>query len=141
MDLVRDLVTAMTPIAEMKDVAIRLGDGSAAAVPYLGDPILIQNAVRNLIDNAMKYGPAESTIEITLCAEPRPAIRVRDHGPGFPVREIASLTARFQRGGNARDTIGSGLGLTIAQDVALAHGGELTLANQPEGGACVTLSL
>ena len=138
-DLVRDLIQRMTPIAEMKDLSISLlGD---PRVPYLGDPVLIQNAVRNLIDNAMKYGPAESSIEITVSKNPGPRITICDHGPGFPTNEIETLTTRFQRGANAKDTIGSGLGLTIARDVAMAHGGGIDLENQTEGGACVTLSL
>lgn len=138
-DLVNDLVQRMTPIAEMKDLSLSLqGD---QRVPYSGDPVLIQNAVRNLIDNAMKYGPAESSIEITVSASPALHISVCDHGPGFPMDEIETLTSRFKRGANAADTIGSGLGLTIAQDVAMAHGGKIELENQPEGGACVTLSL
>lgn len=138
-ELVRDLVVRMTPIAEMKDLSISLlGD---PRVTYSGDPVLIQNAVRNLIDNAMKYGPAESSIEITVSQSPAPRITICDHGPGFPTNEIATLTSRFQRGANAKDTIGSGLGLTIARDVATAHSGRIDLKNQPEGGACVTLSL
>lgn len=138
-ELVRDLVQRMTPIAEMKDLSISLlGD---PRVSYSGDPVLIQNAVRNLIDNAMKYGPAESSIEITISKNPGPRITICDHGPGFPTNEIETLTSRFQRGVNAKDTIGSGLGLTIARDVAMAHGGRIDLENQPEGGACVTLSL
>ncbi|MDA7966042.1 sensor histidine kinase [Ruegeria sp.] len=138
-DLVHDLVLRLTPVAEMKDLSLSLqGDPS---VPYSGDPILIQNAVRNLIDNAMKYGPAESSIEITVSALPGPRITICDHGPGFLSHEIETLTTRFQRGANSKDTIGSGLGLTIAQDVATAHGGRIDLSNQPKGGACVTLSL
>ena len=138
-DLVHDLVQRMTPIAEIKDLALSMqGD---PRVPYSGDPVLIQNAVRNLIDNAMRYGPAESSIEITVCASLAVHISVCDHGPGFPVDEIETLTSRFKRGANAADTIGSGLGLTIALDVATAHGGKIELENQPEGGACVTLSL
>lgn len=137
--LVRDLVQRMTPIAEMKDMSISLlGDPT---VPSSGDPILLQNAVRNLIDNAMKYGPAESTIEISVSQAPNPQISVCDHGPGFPETEIELLTKRFQRGANAKDTIGSGLGLTIAQDVAVAHGGTIKLSNRPGGGACVSILL
>ena len=139
LELVSDLVQRMTPIAEMKDLSLALLDDQH--VPYSGDPVLIQNAVRNLIDNAMKYGPADSSIEITVTGNPEPRITVCDHGPGFPTAEIGSLTNRFQRGANAKDTIGSGLGLTIARDVAIAHGGRIDLKNQPEGGACVTLSL
>jgi two-component system sensor histidine kinase TctE len=138
-ELVRDLVQRMTPIAEMKDLSLSLQ--SEGRVPYSGDPVLIQNAVRNLIDNAMKYGPTESSIEITVSSGPGLRVSVCDHGPGFPKDEIETLTSRFQRGANAANTIGSGLGLTIAKDVATAHGGEIELENRPEGGACVTLSL
>jgi len=137
--LVRDLVQRLTPIAEMKDLSLAL-----IGVPklhYSGDPILIQNAVRNMVDNALKYAPAESTVIIEIATTPCARIVVTDQGPGFPADEITTLTRRFERGRNAAGTIGSGLGLTIAQDVAEAHGGSVALSNQPEGGACVTLSL
>lgn len=138
-DLVRDLVLRLTPIADMRDLDLILhGD---AQVPYAGDPILLQNAVRNLIDNAIKYGPPDSAIDITVTASPEAKIVLCDQGPGFPQNEIETLTGRFKRGENAVGSIGSGLGLTIAQDVAMAHGGWLELTNRPEGGACVTLSL
>jgi len=137
-DLVRDLVERMRPIAEMKDLALAF-EGAAQAT-CSGDPVLIQNAVRNLIDNAIKYGPSESAIHVRVTAGDAPQVAVSDQGPGFPSDEIGTLTGRFQRGANATDTIGSGLGLTIAHDVAVAHGGSLVLRNQREGGACVTLS-
>jgi two-component system sensor histidine kinase TctE len=134
----RELVLRLTPIADMKDLSLTLrGDPH---VPYSGDLVLIQNAVRNLIDNAMKYSPAEGAIEVTVVLHPRPQIRVCDRGPGFPTDEIEALTTRFRRGANAANTIGSGLGLTIAREVAQAHGGQIELANQKGGGACVTLS-
>ncbi|MEQ5827591.1 sensor histidine kinase [Sulfitobacter sp. NFXS29] len=136
--LVRELTERLAPIADMRDLRLHVkGD---QLVPMTGDQILIQNALRNLIDNAIKYGPAESVIEIAIIAAPRPQVRIRDHGPGFHADEIETLTSRFKRGRNAAKTIGSGLGLTIALDVATAHGGDLTLHNHPEGGACVTLS-
>ncbi len=134
----RELVLRLTPIADMKDLSLTLrGDPH---VPYSGDLVLIQNAVRNLIDNAMKYSPAEGAIEVAVALHPRPQIRVCDRGPGFPTDEIEALTTRFRRGANAANTIGSGLGLTIAREVAQAHGGQIELANQEGGGACVTLS-
>lgn len=137
--LTRELVQRLTPIAEMKDLSLTLaGDPS---VTYSGDPILLQNAVRNMVDNALKYAPPDSTVEINVAAKPNAQIKVKDSGPGFPPDEIDMLTRRFERGQNAAGTIGSGLGLTIAQDVATAHGGTLVLTNQPEGGACVILSL
>ncbi len=137
--LTRELVQRLTPIAEMKELSLSLtGDPS---VPYSGDPILLQNAVRNMVDNALKYAPSDSTVEINVSTTPNARIEVSDSGPGFPPDEIDMLTRRFERGQNAAGTIGSGLGLTIAQDVATAHGGTLVLKNRPEGGACVILSL
>lgn len=137
--LTRELVQRLTPIAEMKDLSLSMV--GVTSLMYSGDPILIQNAVRNMIDNALKYAPAESTVVIEVTDKPGVRIEVCDQGPGFPSGEIDTLTRRFERGQNATGTIGSGLGLTIAQDVATAHGGSLMLTNRPEGGACVTFSL
>ena len=138
-DLVQELVVRLTPIAEMKDLHLVLA--ADPDVTYSGDPILIQNAVRNLIDNALKYSPAEQTVDITVAARPSAEIVVCDRGPGFAPDELDRLTERFARGKNAEGTIGSGLGLTIARDVSIAHGGDLRLSNRKGGGACVTLSL
>lgn len=136
--LAQEIVLRLTPIAEMKDIELRLeGD---TTVHVSGDPILIQNAARNLIDNALKYSPGESVIHISVRANPSPRLEVRDGGPGFPLNEIDTLTDRFARGRNADGTIGSGLGLTIARDVAVAHGGKLSINNNSKGGACVIFS-
>ncbi|MDA5556755.1 sensor histidine kinase [Shimia sp. MMG029] len=137
--IVQDLVIRLTPIAEMKDIALTVV--SDAEVNVAADSILLQNALRNLVDNALKYSPVESEIVITVSASPSPRVLVEDEGPGFPPDQINNLATRFLRGTNATGTIGSGLGLTIAQDVAQAHGGTLSLENRPEGGACVTFSL
>jgi two-component system sensor histidine kinase TctE len=136
--LVQDLVTRLTPVAEMKDLEIHLQ--SDARMGCSADPILIQNAVRNLVDNALKYSPAEGTVGITVTASPKSEVSVCDRGPGFEIGELDTLTDRFARGQNAEGTTGSGLGLTIAKDVATAHGGRLVLSNREGGGACVTLS-
>jgi len=138
-ELVEDLVTRLAPVAEMKDIALTVI--SEGAVSVEADSILLQNALRNLVENALKYAPEESEITLEVGASPRPRVEVRDEGPGFPPDQMQGLAVRFSRGDNAKDTIGSGLGLTIAQDVATAHGGELTLGNMPEGGACVTFLL
>lgn len=138
-ELVQELVTRLTPIADMRDLQILLH--GAPPVLYSGDPVLIQNAVRNLIDNALKYAPALTVVEIVVDQKSRPFVEVADRGPGFDARELSKLTERFARGQNAKGTIGSGLGLTIAQDVATAHGGTLDLSNREGGGACVTLLL
>lgn len=137
-DLVRDLAVRLAPVADMRDVDLHVV--APAAVPITGDAILLQNAIRNIVDNALKYAPRESTVYIGVAGTPAPHVTVRDEGPGFPVSEMDTLTDRFARGSNAQGIIGSGLGLTIAREVATAHGGALTLGNHPTGGACVTFS-
>lgn len=135
--LLRDLVQRMTPVADMRDVAIHLESTASALVR--GDPVLLQNAVRNLIDNALKYAPADTSITIRVRTNPHISVDVLDQGPGFLAGEMDKLAGRFVRGGDTQGHIGSGLGLTIAQDVATAHNGTMVLSNRSEGGACVTL--
>lgn len=137
-ELVQELVRSLTPIAEMKDVHLHLNCPSSVLVQ--GDAILLQNAIRNIIDNALKYSPAESEVAISVSSKAEDRIMIRDQGPGFPPDEIEVLANRFARGENAEGITGSGLGLTIAQDVIVAHGGKMVLANQERGGSCVTLS-
>ncbi|MFK8083073.1 MAG: ATP-binding protein [Granulosicoccus sp.] len=137
-EIVGEIVQRLTPVAEMKDIELQLD--TEACVKVSGDPILIQNAVRNIIDNALKYSPIESTISITVKSGPTARIEVRDEGGGFPHNEMEKLTHRFARGSNASGTIGSGLGLTIARDVIDAHGGKLTISNRKQTGACVIFS-
>ena len=91
----------------------------------------------------MKYSPDETRITVTVGAEGGTArVTVTDEGPGFGDGLPAALTERFRRGSNTLGIVGSGLGLTIAEDVVLAHGGDLKLDTRPGGkGACVTLVL
>jgi two-component system sensor histidine kinase TctE len=137
-DLVQDLAVRLAPIADMRDVDLLVD--APVSVPVTGDAILLQNAIRNIVDNALKYAPAESAVHIGVTNGAAASVTVRDEGPGFPVDEMSGLSTRFARGSNAEGIIGSGLGLTIAKDVAVAHGGDLTLDNHSKGGACVTFS-
>lgn len=133
-----ELVLRMTPVAEMSDITLTTELDRPAMLQ--GDSILLQNALRNLIDNALKYAPAETDVIVRVTNAPTLTVSVSDEGPGFAVDEIETLSGRFVRGKNMGNKIGSGLGLTIAQEVAAAHGAKMTLTNKPEGGACVTLS-
>lgn len=134
-----EIVDRLTPVAEMMDLDLTLS--SQGPVRIKGDTILIQNAVRNLVDNALKYSPPEKGVHIAVSANPGATIAVTDQGGGFPEAQIGLLSQRFQRGDNVKDTVGSGLGLTIASDVAEAHGGHLELKNLNSGGACAILHL
>ena len=136
-EILHELVQRMTPLADLKDISLSLqADGPAV---LSGDAILLQNALRNLIDNALKYSPAETAVVIDVSHEPDLCISVLDRGPGFNVDEISTLSGRFVRGKDAQSKVGSGLGLTIAKEVTAVHGGRMSLSNRKEGGACVSL--
>ena len=78
-------------------------------------------AVNNLLDNAVKHGPAGGPVEVRVTADG--ALTVRDHGPGIPPGDRAHVFDRFWRGADARARPGSGLGLAIVRQVAESHGG------------------
>ena len=136
--IAKELVERMTPAAELRDISLEAI--AEADVSFSGDPILVQSALRNVLENAIKFAPDFSTITLQIeVAEHTAIARVKDQGEGFPKAEINTLVERFTRGENADGVIGSGLGLTIASDVVRAHGGHLDIENLEEGGACVSL--
>jgi two-component system sensor histidine kinase TctE len=139
--ILAEIVERQAPIANLKD--IRFIQNTDADCVVMGDTILIQNALTNIIDNAVKYSPHETTISVTLKRlSNKVSLTVTDQGPGFEAENINTLTDRFARGTNVGQTVGSGLGLTIANEVAKAHNGTLALSQSKKGiGACVTLSL
>jgi two-component system sensor histidine kinase CreC len=109
----------------------------------LGDPFLLQQAIDNLLDNAIDFSQEEGSIEISiegtasLCT-----IAIRDHGPGAPDFALAHLFERFYS--LPRPSTGqksSGLGLGFVQEVAKIHGGKISFENAPGGGALVRLCL
>jgi signal transduction histidine kinase len=109
--------------------------------PYTGQPAALKRCLRNLVENAVKYGQA-AEIVVDDDAQ-RLRIEVRDSGPGIPPDELERVFEPFYRleGSRNRDTGGTGLGLTIARSIAQAHGGHLTLENRPEGGLVARLTL
>jgi len=136
--LVSDLVDRMSPTADLRDITI--STTLADVLTITGDPVLIQSALRNILDNSIKFSPLEGLVAITVKLDDGFAsIEYCDEGSGFPDLGSGDLTERFKRGTNADGTVGSGLGLTIASDVVTAHGGRLSIKNNSGKGACVTL--
>ena len=105
----------------------------------LGDERGLQVLLRNLMDNALKYsGSAETKVQVRLWQEDGKAwISVRDHGPGIPAEALPHVFEPFYRADASRNrgSGGFGLGLHLVQKVALAHGGEVSAAAAPGGGA------
>ncbi len=140
-DLMGDICERVRPTCDLKDIHLNL-DLCAQPAKILGDPILLQSAVHNILDNAIKYSPADSTITLSLEKGDSYRMTFSDQGRGFGGADPANLVHRFTRGANVSDIIGSGLGLTIADEVVRAHNGYLEIKQNKEGiGACVSLVL
>ncbi|MXQ09227.1 sensor histidine kinase [Alphaproteobacteria bacterium GH1-50] len=138
-EMVQDTCDRLSPAAGLKDVSV-LARVPDLPVTMKGDWVLLQSALQNIVDNAIKYSPEDTTVEVALSAGETIRLAVTDAGRGFGGADVEALKGRFARGRNVDDIVGSGLGLTIADEVARAHGGRLEIAaNRNGGGACVTL--
>lgn len=139
--LTRNVVDAYQPTAELKDIPIEL-DIETKDAELNGDRVMIESALRNMLDNAIKYSPAEKPVRISVrSAGNYVEIAIQDEGRGLGGASRTTLMQRFSRGVNVDDIVGSGLGLTIVEEVAHAHGGRFDLKQQPEGGTCALFSL
>jgi two-component system sensor histidine kinase KdpD len=106
------------------------------------DDVLIEQALFNLIDNAIKYSPADGAIEISAAvADGRLRIEVADRGPGLPPGQEAQIFEKFHRGEPHGERRGVGLGLTICRGIVEAHGGRIAARNRAGGGAVLTMEL
>ncbi|MFI5962701.1 sensor histidine kinase [Streptomyces asoensis] len=105
------------------------------------DPRRLDVILANLIGNALKHGGSPVRVSVSA-ADDAVVISVRDHGPGIPEEVLPHVFDRFYKASASRPrSEGSGLGLSIALENAHIHGGEITAANSPEGGAVFTLRL
>jgi signal transduction histidine kinase len=106
-------------------------------------PVALRRCLTNLLDNAVKYGH-QADVRVTRETRgnsPWIAIAIRDRGPGIPPEQLSQVFEPFYRleSSRSRETGGSGLGLTIARNLARQHGGDIQLRNHPEGGLEATL--
>ncbi len=130
--LARTAVRDLEVTAEMRGIDFRLDLEEGAEI--LGDEIALLEAIRNGLDNAIKYGPPDDYIAVTVRAGKTPEIVIADHGPGIPREERDLVFQRFRRGGAGGEAMGSGLGLSIVRQVMLAHRGRVRLEdNEPQG--------
>lgn len=129
-------------LARLRSTRVQVTLGELVMVP--ADALLVEQALLNLIENALKYSPPEQPVRISVTSTPaRCLFSVADCGPGIPEAERALIFEKFYRGAHHKHTRGSGLGLAICQAVAQAHGGEVCLHEQGAGeaGAVFTLAL
>jgi two-component system sensor histidine kinase MprB len=107
----------------------------------VGDPVALERAVLNLLDNAVKWSPDGATVRVAVRrAGDRVRVSVADEGPGIAAVDLPHVFERFYRAESARSLPGSGLGLAIVAQVAAAHGGTVRAA-AGSGGALLTVDL
>ena len=140
-DVAVDAVQEARPLAERRGV--RLEVGAFEEAPVLGEPALLRQASLILLDNALKYTPAEGTVTVAVGATGGDCtLVVRDTGTGIPPEVLPHVFERFYRGAPAEGREpGAGLGLAIARWVAEAHGGTIAVESEPGLGTAVTIRL
>jgi len=113
-----------------------------AGMPELTvDPELITLALRQLLDNALKYSPPGSPIDIVAARSGGTLeIRIADQGPGIPEKERERVFEKFYRRQSVKERVpGTGLGLHIAREILRAHGGDVKISTAPESEFCITI--
>lgn len=136
-ELARQALADVQPLAERAGVALALT--APDPLPLTGDPQALRSALRNLIDNAVKYGAR--TVQVSALRGPQgaPLLRVDDDGPGIPLQARERVFDRFQRG-EGEQAEGSGLGLAIVKAAARQQGADVRLADSPAGGLRVEMA-
>lgn len=147
---VSDVVTPVAPVIEAAISGVRaLSDARAKVVVVvsgtprvrLGQSALLQ-VVTNLLDNALKFGPAAQTVRISADGDAaRVRITVDDEGPGIPPADRSRIWTRYFRVSDTEEIAGSGIGLWIVRDVALRAGGRVWADQSETGGARIVLEL
>ncbi len=106
------------------------------------DAVLIERVLCNLLENAAKYAPPGSAIELQAKVQDAMVeIAILDRGPGFPTAQHDALFEMFVRGASESGKPGTGLGLAISKAIVEAHGGRIAAENRPDGGACISFTL
>jgi signal transduction histidine kinase len=137
-DLTLGVVRAFERDAAARGITIR-HDRVTGVAPLSIDPVRVREVLTNVLSNGVRHTPAGGTIEVRISSSDREVtVEVQDTGEGMSADQLARAFDRFSKGAASQ---GSGLGLTIARNLARAHGGELTAVSQPERGTTMTLTL
>ncbi|RNB81315.1 sensor histidine kinase [Brevibacillus panacihumi] len=132
-------IDSLNPLAQQKQISIT--SHFAEPCTIIGDTHLLERAVNNLLENAVRHTPAHGDIVVQCQKEEKKVMfTIRDTGPGFSSEELQRVFDPLYRGDASRNrsTGGSGLGLTISQRIMRRHGGDLAAGNHAEGGALLT---
>ena len=142
----RQLVEKVVEVLDMRlaEAKVNVNIDASLDATLLLDRDRMEQVFYNLLDNALRFSPENSSIEVTASDLGKYLqVEVRDHGPGIPPGEQEVVFDRFYKVEKARSTnnTGSGLGLAIAKNIITEHGGEIWVNNHTEGGAIFTIQL
>jgi PAS domain S-box-containing protein len=141
--LALEVVDELRPLAAKRDLAILMPEPARAVLADV-DGFRMQQVVRNVLANAIRFSPVGSHVDVA-CVDLGAAgveITVRDHGPGIPADEFESIFEPFVQSTRTRDgSGGTGLGLTICRKIMSAHGGHIDACNAEGGGALMRIHL
>ena len=138
-ELADEAVEAITPAAAVRNVCIRLRCEQAVSVD--ANARALGRVIRNLLDNAVRHAPPDSTVEVVVDGRDSPTVRVLDQGPGFGVEFVPEAFDSFTRAEPSRNRAsgGAGLGLAIARGIVEAHGGKIWIESPPGGNVAFQL--
>lgn len=137
-DLVVRRLEAWRVISQQQDVTLVLENHDVTRC--VGDEIIIESALDVVLDNAVKFSPAGTSVDVSLVnGGETVTIAVRDHGPGLAADEVGMVTERFWRSPRHKNAPGSGLGLAIASEFLHSCGGRLEVERAQGGGLVVSL--
>ena len=144
-DIIDGLVTDYKDILKRKNITLKIQKPRQKLPRVLVDVEKITLALQNILDNAVKYTPANGSITISV-ASPSPktiTIAITDTGMGIPKKQQARVFGKFFRATNAKtvDTEGSGLGLYLVKNIIEAHGGKVAFSSQEKKGTTFTITL
>ena len=141
--LVEQVWAGLRPLAEQRNIALEVV--APEALELRADGSRLHRALLNLLDNAVRYSPDGQALQVQISSRNGWCrIGVRDRGPGLSEDDLEHMFERFYRGDPSRvksQRTGSGLGLSIAQQIATTHGGRIQAGNHPGGGALIELIL
>jgi signal transduction histidine kinase len=137
---VGEVVDSFAALAASKGA--QLAFTAAPGVRVRGDAGALRQVVLNLLDNAVKFGPAGQTITVRVDGQSESAVlTVEDNGPGVPAADHQRIFTAFERGRHTNGTGGAGIGLAVVRQIVLAHRGDVSVDNAPSGGACFRVLL
>jgi len=142
-DMVEICVERTRPLAERKRIGITL-EPIAEGFEITGDRELMEYACYNLLTNAVKYSPQQTEVTVSGWKDGGDIrIAVKDQGIGMDQKEVKQIFQKFYRTKKAEESgeAGTGIGLSIVQQIVVQHGGEIEVSSQPGAGSCFTLVL